>query len=149
MIVDFYLLPIARESLLSHACNMIVQGYSQQGRYYVHTQDQSSAERLDDLLWSQEAASFVPHQLANEHATKQVPVVLGWQPELPELGSIPTLVVLSAEVPSFASKFRHIIDLTSQDDASLEQGRARYRHYKSSGWPINYHDCRKSEYVET
>ena len=140
MLVDFYIIAVdGKDALLAHACELLVQG-----RYYVHTDNKNCAEQIDELLWTQQPASFVPHQLVGEHATSQAPIVIGWQEQLANV-SLPTLLNLAATVPKFAERFRNIIDLTSQDEASLEQGRARYRSYKSLGWTINYHDCRKSE----
>src|SRR3569832_2056639 len=65
--VDFYILPDAstdgRERL---ACRLADKAYRLGHEVYIHARDRQHAARLDELLWTFRAGSFVPHQRVDE-----------------------------------------------------------------------------------
>ena len=62
--VDFYVLsedvPDAR---LRWACRLAEQAVEQGSRVYMQTADPWTAQRLDDLLWTFNDRSFLPHEI--------------------------------------------------------------------------------------
>src|SRR3569833_3290107 len=77
--VDFYILPDAttdgRERL---ACRLADKAYRLGHEVYIHARDRQHAARLDELLWTFRAGSFVPHQRVDEgHDIPEAPELIG------------------------------------------------------------------------
>lgn len=137
--VDFYLLSGTaageREKL---ACRLTEKAWKLKHKIYLHSGSEPESRRLDDLLWSFRAESFIPHNLLEESSGKTEAILLGYQ-EAPELIDHDILINLSAEVPSFFSRFERLIEVINENDAIREAGRKRYRFYQERGYALNTH----------
>ena len=81
----FYLLddPSGRARDLA-VCRLAHKAFALGHRVFILTGDGAEAGRLDDLLWSFSAGSFVPHELHSESGRETVsPVVIGSLPLAP------------------------------------------------------------------
>jgi DNA polymerase-3 subunit chi len=96
--------------------------------------DQQMAHQIDELLWSFESDSFVPHNLPGEGLASGSPVEISWQAPT---NNRTVLINLSGEVPSFASQFSQIIDFVPADDELKKLARLRYRSYQQLGFTVN------------
>src|SRR5690554_6973133 len=71
--IDFYILnspsPDAR---LQYACRLAHKAWQQSRHVYLHCADEAEASRLDDLLWSFRADSFLPHALHADQPNEAV-----------------------------------------------------------------------------
>jgi DNA polymerase-3 subunit chi len=139
--VDIYLLTpnAAHRDLM--VCRLVDKARRQGHHAYVLTQDHAAAQRLDDLLWTFSAGSFVPHALydgtqAAPDAT--LPVLIGHQE--PPAGWNDVLVSLLPEVPDFFSRFARVADFVGPDDDDRQRGRERFRHYRDRGYPLETHE---------
>lgn len=137
--VDFYLLQNGAANdgaKLALACRLTDKAYRLGHKIYIYTPDAALADRLDDLLWVQNAASFVPHHRYKE-GEPLAPVAIGAVP--PPLALDEVLVTLSPEVPDFFSRFARVVELVGNDETEKAQSRARFRFYRDRGYALQTH----------
>lgn len=111
-------------------CHLATQYYRQQQKVLIYTQDQQLAHQIDEVLWAQDADSFVAHNLAGEGPKWGSPVEIGG---LPPKGRRQVLINLTETVPDFAGQFNHIIEFVPADDQQKQLARQRFSRYKRSG----------------
>lgn len=117
------------------ACRLVSKVYRRGHQVYVHTAGEAQARQFDDLLWSFRPDSFVPHGL--QECKDKAPVMVGFDRE-PD-GYQDVLVNLSAEVPTFFSRFDRVAELVPADDFNRGVARRRYVFYKDRGYSIDYY----------
>jgi DNA polymerase-3 subunit chi len=95
---------------------------------------------LDEQLWADEPASFLPHCLLSaEPGTLQAtPIWLA--AEVPDAHGRQVLVNLGAPLPEGPGSVQRWLELISTDPADAQAGRQRWRHYQARGWTIEPHD---------
>ncbi|KGJ89339.1 DNA polymerase III subunit chi [Thalassotalea sp. ND16A] len=123
-----------QSNYLYWACVKAAICYRQNQRVFMFCDDQQMAHQLDELLWSFESDSFVPHNLSGEGLASGSPVEISWQAPTNNRN---VLINLSGEVPSFASQFSQIIDFVPVDDELKKLARLRYRSYQQLGFTVN------------
>ncbi|TLU67334.1 DNA polymerase III subunit chi [Thalassotalea litorea] len=130
----FYLMGHASEQDLLHfVCEQATIAFRQNKRVFIYTEDQDCAHQLDELLWSLDAQSFVPHNLPGEAGHQGSPVEISW---LPPTSSRQVLINLATEVPDFALQFSQIIDFVSEQEELKQLARQRYRRYQQKGFHV-------------
>ncbi|MFG6466397.1 DNA polymerase III subunit chi [Roseateles sp. BYS87W] len=85
--------------------------------------------RLDALLWSFDAAEFLPHRrwvTGEPHLPGEV-LLVSDASQLPHRG---LLVNLSHDLPTAAFEFERVLEVVSADDEAVRAGRVRYRAYQ-------------------
>jgi DNA polymerase-3 subunit chi len=137
--VDFYILaskdPRQRAQF---ACRLTDKAYRLGHRVYIHTASPEQTRELDDLLWTFQQNSFVPHAVFGADSDRAPPVQLGHDSE-PD-ASHAVLINLAPEVPLFFSRFERVAELVDGEDAVRRQGRQRYSFYKERGYPLRTHE---------
>ncbi len=137
--VDFYLLKSEQsDDRWLVTCRLIEKAYAKGHRVYVHCANQHDAERIDELLWTYKADSFIPHNLQGEGPEPPPPVQIGFAKEPRGFNDI--LINLAEDVPVFFVKFKRIIELVSNIDSEKELSRAHYRSYRAKGCELNTHE---------
>jgi DNA polymerase-3 subunit chi len=97
----------------------------------------AQAEQLDQLLWTYDAASFLPHGTMKDAAAEQQPVLLATQPE-PTNGANALFVLCGAPAPA-ASTYERLFDLFDGNNAeATASARERWKHYKDAGHNLSY-----------
>lgn len=117
-----------------HACFQAAYFYRQGKRVFIYTNDQQQAHLVDELLWSFEPDSFVPHNLVGEGQKNGSAVEISWQTPT---NRRPILINLSSTVPNFANQFSHIVDFVPADNTLKQQARERYKMYRQSGFKVD------------
>jgi DNA polymerase-3 subunit chi len=136
--VDFYLLPgDSLQERCHFACRLADKAYRLGHRVFIHTESAQQTQQLDDLLWTFQQNSFVPHSSCERAGDEAPPVLLAHDVE-PDAGS-EVLINLAAEVPLFFSRFERVAELVNDDDQIRQQGRRRYGFYKERGYPMRTH----------
>jgi DNA polymerase-3 subunit chi len=141
--VDFYV--IAGSDLqqrLQFACRLTDKAYRLGHRVYIHTDSAQQTRQLDELLWTFQQNSFVPHGVHGDAGDAQLPVQLGHDSE-PD-ASHQVLINLAVDVPLFFSRFERVAELVNGDDSVRRQSRARYSFYKQRGYPLRTHEISKA-----
>lgn len=136
--IDFYVLPDAnaasRERL---ACRVADIAYRRGQRVYVYAQSKDQALALDNLLWTFQAGSFVPHGLHPSDITEGAPVLIGHD-GVPDKGH-EVLINLTETVPTFFSRFDRVAELVNQNETIKLAGRERFRFYRDRGYALETH----------
>jgi len=139
--VDFYVLsqehPYAR---LRQACQLAEQAASESRRVYLRTTDAAEAQQLDELLWTFQDGSFLPHEIYTgappSHA--RVMVLLGEIP--PPTDHCQLLVNLDEAVPEPLDAYEHIAEIVDLDPRRKASARERYKHYRERGCTLESHN---------
>ncbi len=136
--VDFYLLNGDSAGGKDLAvCRLANKAFQLGHRVYIHAADAEQAQRLDALLWTFSAGSFIPHALAWD-ADDALPVVLG-QDE-PPAAFDDVLITLAPEVPAYFSRFRRVAEVVGGSDTDKQTARERFRFYRDRGYELQTHN---------
>lgn len=137
--VDFYLLNEPGQSSRDHAlCRLVHKAYTLGHRIYVLTGSDDEAQRLDHLLWTFSAGSFVPHELGTGEARRtQVPVLIGTQNPPDDFGDV--LITVAPEVPDCFSRFGRVAEIVGGDEPDKQRARDRFRFYRDRGYTLQTH----------
>ena len=134
--VDFYILQSgSRENT---ACKLIEKAYSLGHRIYVHAGSEDQLTKIDHLLWTFRAGSFIPHQRYQSDSNEDSPVQLGTH-EAPNIDS-DVLINLAADVPLFFSRFQRVAELVGPDEQAKALGRQHFQFYRDRGYALNTHN---------
>jgi DNA polymerase-3 subunit chi len=137
--VDFYILPNDDQlQRVQFACRLADKAYRLGHRVYIHAESSQQTRLLDDMLWTFQQNSFIPHALLQDDSEAQPPVQLGHDVE-PD-ASHQVLINLAPEVPLFFSRFERVAELVNSDATLRQQGRSRYSFYKERGYPLRTHE---------
>ncbi|MEW6990182.1 DNA polymerase III subunit chi [Colwelliaceae bacterium 6441] len=127
---------------LLHGCFQAAHCYRQNQRVFIYSQDQQQAHQVDELLWSFEPDSFVPHNLVNEGQNKGSAVEISWQAPT---NRRPVLINLTSTVPHFAHQFSQIIDFVPSDEELKQNARERFKAYRQLGFQVDNQPVSPSE----
>ncbi|MGA8259513.1 MAG: DNA polymerase III subunit chi [Arenicellales bacterium] len=135
--VDFYLLnECVPDGKLRAACRIARKALAQGYTTYVQTEDAAQAERLDNLMWTFDQGSFVPHRRSDDGGDP-APVLIGCAP--PE-GSPPhVLLSLGRELPPHFDIYQRIAEVVDNTGPDKELARRRYKAYQDRGCQLETH----------
>lgn len=140
--VSFYLLPSEAEAeRYLFLCKLVEKAYRERHRVYILSATPEQARRLDDLLWTFRAGSFIPHQLySGVPPPLDNPVLIGTS-GAPE-GWRQTLLNLAEDIPETPNNYQRILEILDNSEICKQAGRERYRQYRQLGLKINTHDMK-------
>jgi len=93
--------------------------------------------QLNDLLWSYDPGSFLPHGSAADGHGEQQPIFLSTQMEAPNQAGV--LVVTDGAVCEAPERFERILDMfDGNDPQALASARSRWTLYKNNGHAVTY-----------
>lgn len=139
--VSFYILPSeSTQERYLFACKLIEKAYRSGHFCYVLTDSAEQSQKIDDLLWTFRAGSFIPHQLY----TGDIPSILNAKVILIGSLKVPehwqkTVINLSSHCPEEPGKIERIFEILDNSEAIKALGRNRYRQYQQSGIDITTH----------
>lgn len=125
-------------------CKRVAEQYGAGARVYVWAPSHAEALELDELLWTFDEASFIPHCLWSEEGggvcTDRVAV--GWLPQSPNDAAV--LVVAGAHpedlLLEFGDNFSRILDFVpTLDQRAKATARGRYKALNSAGFSMRFH----------
>lgn len=136
--VDFYLLDTYGDSREHFACRLAEKAWRMGNRVYLYAPNEPVAHKLDDLLWTFNQGSFVPHGVCEKDTdTDDHPVLIGHAEPPASLNDV--LISLSPEIPLWFGRFTRIAELVGPTEDDKERGRERFRYYRERGYPIEAH----------
>ena len=131
--VDFYILEgSAQRNRLVFACQLANKVVSMGHLVFVQASSEGAARELDELMWTYQDGSFLPHCLAGRDPEAAVHIGHGTEPG----EGFHLLINLGTEVPGFFSRFERVAELVDGDDTRKAEGRERFRFYKDRGYPL-------------
>ena len=137
--IDFYIIEEgSEEATETFICRLTEKAWSQNNAVYIHTMDEQHATKYDELLWTFNEDSFVPHQLSTPESSEKT-VLIGHQTtaEIPSHHDV--LINLNHESPSFFSQFERVAEIITTDETSRIKGRERYQFYRDRGYALETH----------
>ena len=138
--INFYVLKNQRANArLDFICRLTEKVYKQGHRILLHTDDGRQAGIINDLLWTWQQGSFIPHEIQSDATTPDSPIVINHQADL-ETDMQGVLINMASEVPLFFSQFERVTEIVDQDEQTRQSARQRYRFYQDRGYPLESHD---------
>lgn len=139
--VDFYILKgDASDERLRFACRLTDKAYDLGHRVFIHTASADQTRVLDELLWTFQQGSFIPHCSCRDAGDEPPPVLLAHDVE-PD-ASHQVLINLANDVPLFFSRFERVVEVVDEDAEIRRAGRNRYGFYRDRGYPLRTHEIR-------
>lgn len=124
------------EARLHLACRVAQKALRNGQRVHIACQDAAQAQALDDLLWTFDAESFVPHTLLADDTQTEAPVTLTHTERCSTHQQV--LINFRSPVPAYFSSFERLFELVVQTPAVLAGTRANWAYYKSRGYPLDF-----------
>jgi DNA polymerase-3 subunit chi len=141
--IDFYIIENGSESATENfICRLMEKAWSQNNAVYVHTMNEQHAAKYDELLWTFNESSFIPHQLMKNEIIDEISknVLIGHQAEEEILSTHhDVLINLNHDTPSFFSQFERVAEIITTDETSRSKGRERYQFYRDRGYALETH----------
>ncbi len=136
---DFYLIdkPRFRDEPLKLVCALVAKAYAAEQPCLILTTGMAQAEQLDDLLWSFDPESFIPHQIAGQSEDdSDVPVLI-----VPPGVTTPDrpLLMNLREDPA-EGNFDRVLEIVSADESARTGSRQRWQIYKQRGLELKKFD---------
>ena len=121
------------------ACRQAEKAYKLEHTVHIHTGDEATASRVDELLWTFRDGSFVPHDLLRSGSeAPRAPVSVGCDPAYGVSRDL--LINLDDEIPACARAFPRIAELVTSDDDSRKKSRRRFVAYRDEGHELETHN---------
>jgi DNA polymerase-3 subunit chi len=143
--VDFYVLPgaAARDRWL-FACRLTEKAYLRNLTVVIVTGSAADTAGLDDLLWTFNEKSFVPHGICGGDipVDPATPVHLTF--EAPTAPRADLLVNLSDGVPAGLERFGRVAEIVDADADRRRLGRERFKAYRELKLPLETHQLTES-----
>jgi DNA polymerase-3 subunit chi len=133
--IDFY---TGSPDKLRTTCQLTQKAMQSGLRTVISSQDASTSEALDKLLWHYPATAFIPHCLSDAKDADQMPVVLHHAGDKFPYHDL--LISLHEECVSFFSRFERVIEIVSNDPEDSRKGRERYKFYRDRGYELRHTD---------
>ena len=133
---DFYILN-GKTTASRFSCFIANKAWTQGNSIYIFTRDPDEARKIDDLLWTFQDISFLPHALIDNYEDN-VPVIIGWSSTTPPQADV--LINLTDSIPEGIDGFKRVIAIVAEDKIQREQGRERYKAYRKLGFEIFNHE---------
>ena len=116
---------------------------------YIHTDNESSSQQVDNFLWSHDKTSFIPHAVIDntkmasadseisdtEHDKGLVRIAHNYEP----FKNCDYLINLTNSRPEFFSRFLKVAEILDNSEEIIAAGRKRYAFYRDRGYTLQYH----------
>jgi DNA polymerase-3 subunit chi len=129
--VDFYILKsAAAKQRWAFACRLIEKAYLRDLSVVIVNETPADAQALDDLLWTFNERSFIPHKVCvDEHSMD--PAAKVHLAALPvALPAADLLVNLTARLPDHWERYPRIAEIIDADEDRRRLGRERFKTYR-------------------
>jgi DNA polymerase-3 subunit chi len=134
--IDFYFNAGDR---LDVACRLAGKALQQKKRVLIYAAEGETAQKIDRLLWTSQAVSFIPHCYAHDPLAAETPVLIASADAQPA-ASCDVLLNLSAECPPFFERHERVLEIVAREEEQVLAGRARFKFYRDRGYAIRNHD---------
>jgi DNA polymerase-3 subunit chi len=135
--VDFYLLNRAvTDGKLRFACRLTRKALDQGNTAFIQTGDTDEAARLDDMLWTFDQGSFIPHRLAGD-GDEPAPVLIGCEP--PGERNPDVLIAVGGDPLAHFKSYSRVAEVVDATDEDKRAARQRYKAYREHGCELDTH----------
>lgn len=123
---------------IQSAAQWLQQSLRERQTVLVYVPDAEQAAHLDRLLWTQPALSFLPHCRIDSPLAGETPILLTDQLDTPSQAGC--LLNLGNTLPATFSRFEHLVEIVSIDDADRLPARERFKFYRERGYAVDSRD---------
>jgi DNA polymerase-3 subunit chi len=138
--IDFYFNAGDR---LEVACRLAGKALQQKKRMLIYAPQPELAQRIDRLLWTSQAVSFIPHCAAQDPLAADTPLLIATD-DAPPVHACEVLLNLSGDCPPFFERHERLLEIVAQEEDDRAAGRARFKFYRERGYEIRSHDLAKA-----
>jgi DNA polymerase-3 subunit chi len=145
--VDFYVFDgPAPQQCRTLACRLTEKAYLRGMRVAILGQNADDLRSLDELLWTFNDFSFVPHKICTEHPDTDTATPVQLVHELPRGAAIEAdlLVNLSQCMPEEPARFTRIAEIVDGDPERRRLGRERFKVYRGLQLTLETHQMDKA-----
>lgn len=135
--IDFY---TGSDDKLRTACQLSHKAMQNGVKVLLHVEDESTADKLDKLLWHYPPTAFLPHCRDDATDSSEFPVVVGHRDTFPHFE---LLISLHTRCVNFFSRFERVIEIVSTDAEDAKSGRERYAFYRDRGYDMRHFNLAK------
>lgn len=134
MRADFYLIdkPRFREQPLLLVCELTKKAFAAQQPLLILTRDFAQAEAVDELLWSFDEDSFIPHQLAGDEDDAQTAVLI----VPPGVDTPDRPLVINLRAACAPGQYERVLEVVAAEPSEREGSRERWREYHQRGFQL-------------
>ena len=144
--VDFYVLSTSAEKQrLTFACRLTEKAYLRDLKVVVLGDSPSETLAMDELLWTFNDRSFVPHSISRGDGSSDASVQVRLTPDLELVDSADLLVNLSGQLPARLERFTRIAEIVDADEARRRLGRERFKAYRELKLPLETHQLNDAD----
>jgi DNA polymerase-3 subunit chi len=137
--VDFYVLKSsAAKQRWAFACRLTEKAYLKDLKIVIVNETLADAQALDDLLWTFNERSFIPHKVCLDEQSMDpaTPVHLTLQTAIP---AADLLVNLGSRLPAEFQRYPRIAEVIDADEERRRLGRERFKAYRDLKLPLETH----------
>ncbi len=145
--VDFYILEDASPSArLKLACKLAEKAYLASQSVLVWHTDPAELRAFDDLLWTFNDGSFVPHEALGSDAAPASPAAAAapvlLSTSVAPAANVDIIINLAPDLPPHLPRTRRVAEIIDGDDTRRRAGRARFKAYRELGVQPASHNIR-------
>lgn len=116
---------------------LLAKALEKGSRVVIRTGDAKEAERLNELLWTYDPNSFLPHGSAKDGHAADQPVYLAGSDENPNGADV--LILTGGAGSARMDEFKLCCDMfDGRDENAVSGARARWKAYKDAGHSVTY-----------
>jgi DNA polymerase III subunit chi len=138
--VDFYVLKsAAAQQRWAFACRLTEKAYLKDLKIVIVSDTLADAKVLDELLWTFNERSFIPHQICLDERSVDpaTPVHLSVEPTA--LPAADLLVNLAHTLPKRLERYARIAEIIDADEERRRLGRERFKAYRDLKFTLETH----------
>jgi DNA polymerase III subunit chi len=137
MAVDINFYHLTRDRLEQALPKLAARAFEQGLRTVIRAKDEARVAALDELLWTYEDESFLPHGTARNGHSDLQPIYLSAERDVPNGARLLMLVDgrLDEDIDAFDRCF-YLFD--GRDEAQLASARAAWKQLKAGGLSLTY-----------
>lgn len=137
--VDFYLLDRhAPDGKMRAACRLSQKIYALGHTALIQAPDLEQAKTLDDLMWTFDQSSFVPHSLNEPEGNHKAPILIGYQ--TPQINDRNVLISLLGAVPDYYEHYPRVVEFVDSTVEDKSRARDRFRFYRDQECAMETHN---------
>lgn len=143
--VDFYVLPgTSSQQRCTFACRVVEKAWLRGLNVALLSDDAAELRLLDELLWTFNDQSFVPHGILSGIApavpgAASMPAPVRLTATVPDDPAVDILVNLGAAPPSQLARFARIAEIVDADPERRQRGRERFKGYRDLQLTLQTH----------
>jgi DNA polymerase-3 subunit chi len=142
--VDFYVLKsAAARQRWAFACRLTEKAYLKDLKIVIVSDTLADAQALDELLWTFNDRSFIPHKLCLDEQSVDPATAVHLTVE----AALPTadlLVNLAQRLPAQFQSYARIAEVIDADEERRRLGRERFKAYRDLKLPLETHQIDES-----